>query len=431
MAQTIARRPLPRSLYAKTAIPAPDTLPLEADAAAKVAIVGAGFTGLSAALHLAEAGVDTLVLDASAIGWGASGRNGGQVNPGLKWEPEELVETFGADLGGRMVKLGDEAPQLVFDLIARHGIDCAPQRGGTIRAAISEASAAGVRDFQRQWSARGADVVLADGKEMAALTGTGAYTLGAHDRRGGQVNPLGYVRGLASAALKAGARIHTDTPALKLARGAGGWEIATPGGTVRAERVILATNGYSDDLWPGLRRSVIPVFSSITATEPLPAQVRAPIMPNGVVLYEMSSAYAYYRLDDEGRFLMGGRSVLREATAPVDYTALVDHATRLFPVLRAFEWTHRWNGQVAVTWDHLPHVHEPEAGLHIGLGYNGRGVAMATATGRMLARRAAGGGPETLDLPVTRIRPILGHAAWPLAVKTRLKWDRLRETFSH
>ncbi|WAC25487.1 NAD(P)/FAD-dependent oxidoreductase [Ancylobacter sp. SL191] len=431
MAQTIARRPLPRSLYAKTAIPAPETTALTGDVTAKVAIVGAGFTGLSAALHLAEAGVETVVLDASAIGWGASGRNGGQVNPGLKWEPEDLVATFGADLGGRMVKLGDEAPQLVFDLIAKHGIDCAPQRGGTLRAAISETAATGIRSFQRQWSARGADVVLADAKEMAALTGTGAYRMGAHDRRGGQVNPLGYVRGLAGAALKAGARIFTDTPAVKLTRGTGGWEIATPTGTVRAERVILATNGYSDDLWPGLRRSVVPVFSSITATEPLPAQVRAPIMPNGVVLYEMSSSYVYYRLDDAGRFVMGGRSVLREASAPVDYTALVDHATRLFPVLRAFEWTHRWNGQVAVTWDHLPHLHEPEAGLHIGLGYNGRGVAMATATGRMLARRAAGGGPETLDLPVTRIRPILGHAAWPLAVKTRLKWDRLRETFAH
>ncbi|MFD2032864.1 NAD(P)/FAD-dependent oxidoreductase [Ancylobacter dichloromethanicus] len=194
-----------------------------------------------------------------------------------------------------------------------------------------------------------------------------------------------------------------------------------------AQRVILATNGYSDDLWPGLRRSVIPVFSSITATEPLPPELAAPIMPNGVVLYEMSASYAYYRLDEAGRFVMGGRSVLRPASAPDDFRTLVAHATRLFPVLKAVEWTHRWNGQVAVTWDHLPHLHEPEPGLLVGLGYNGRGVAMATITGRMLARRAAGGGPETLDLPLTRISPIPFHAGWPLAVKARLKWDRLRE----
>ncbi|WP_018388306.1 FAD-binding oxidoreductase [Ancylobacter sp. FA202] len=429
MVETLARRPMPRSLYRETAPPAPETAALAGDTTAKVVIVGAGFTGLSAALHLAEAGADALVLEASQIGWGASGRNGGQVNPGLKWEPDQLEQAFGADLGGRMVRLGDEAPGLVFDLIARHRIDCAPRRGGTLRAAISERAAKGVREFQRQWAARGADVVISEGKEMARLTGTGFYPLGAHDRRGGQVNPLAYCRGLAGAAMAAGARLFTDTPATRLARVAGGWEITTPNGLVRAERVILATNGYSDDLWPGLRRSVIPVYSSITATEPLPPDLAAPILSNGVVLYEMSASYAYYRLDDAGRFVMGGRSVLRPASARQDFRTLVDHATRLFPVLRSVEWTHRWNGQVAVTWDQLPHLHEPEAGLTIGLGYNGRGVAMATATGRMLARHAAGGGREALDLPVTRINPILGHAAWPLAVKARLKWDRARETF--
>ncbi|WP_428032014.1 NAD(P)/FAD-dependent oxidoreductase [Ancylobacter sp.] len=429
MAETIARRPMPRTLYRASAAPAPETGALDHDISAQVVIVGAGFTGLSAALHLAEAGVDTVVVEASAIGWGASGRNGGQVNPGLKWEPEELEHGFGADLGGRMVRLGDEAPALVFDLIARHGIDCAPKRGGTLRAAVSERSAEGVRAYQRQWAARGADVVIAEGKEMAALTGTGAYPLGAHDRRGGQVNPLGYCRGLARAAQAAGARLFTDTPAIRLARHAGGWELSTPKARISAAQVILATNGYSDNLWPGLRRSVIPVFSSITATEPLPPDLAAPIMPSGIVLYEMSASYAYYRLDEAGRFVMGGRSVLRPASAPDDFRALVDHATRLFPVLKAVEWTHRWNGQVAVTRDHLPHLHEPEPGLLIGLGYNGRGVAMATAMGRMLARRASGGGQEVLDLPVTRIAPILGHALWPLAVKARLKWDRLRETF--
>lgn len=429
MVQTIARRPLPRSLYRQTAPPAPQTDALDHDITAQVAIIGAGFTGLSAALHLAEAGIDAVVVEASEIGWGASGRNGGQVNPGLKWEPEELEHHFGADLGGRMVRLGDAAPRLVFDLIARHRIDCAPRRGGTLRAALSTRAAGEVRDFQRQWAARGADVVAADAREMARLTGTGAYVFGAHDRRGGQVNPLAYCRGLARAALKAGARVFTGTPALKLSRRADGWEVETPKARVRAGRVILATNGYSDDLWPGLRRSVIPVFSSITATEPLPPEIAAPIMPNGVVLYEMSASYAYYRFDDAGRFVMGGRSVLRNATAPEDYRALVAHATRLFPVLKAVEWTHRWNGQVAVTWDHLPHLHEPEPGLLIGLGYNGRGVAMASAMGRVLARRAGGAEAESLDLPVTRISPILGHAGWPLAVKARLKWDRLREAF--
>ncbi|MGA0565439.1 NAD(P)/FAD-dependent oxidoreductase [Ancylobacter sp. VNQ12] len=427
MPRTIPRRPLPPSLYADTAPPAPTTTELAGDVTAKIAIIGGGFTGLSTVLHLAEAGVDAVMIEANEIGWGASGRNGGQVNPGLKWEPEELEAGFGPDLGARMVRLGSEAPGLVFDLVERHGIACAPRRGGTIRAAVSPRSAVGVRSYQRQWAARGADVVIAEGAALAKLTGTRAYPLGAHDRRGGQVQPLAYARGLAGAALKAGARIFTGSPALSLARKGGGWRVTTPAGTVTAERVVLATNGYSDDLWPGLRRSVIPVYSSITATAPLPPDIASAIMPNGVVLYEMSSTYAYYRMDEAGRFLMGGRSALRDTSDPHDFAGLVVHAKELFPALDVATWTHCWNGQVAVTWDHLPHVHEPEPGIHIGLGYNGRGVAMATAMGRMLARRATGGGPETLDLPVTSIQPILGHFAWPLAVKSRLKWDRLRE----
>lgn len=427
LARTIARRPPPPSLYAETAAPAPLTAALEGDVTAKVTIVGGGFTGLSAAVHLAEAGIDAVVIEANEIGWGASGRNGGQVNPGLKWEPDELEAAFGPELGTRMVRLGHGAPDLVFDLIARHGIDCAPRRAGTIRAAVSKRSAAGVCEYHRQWSARGADVALVEAAALEDLTGTGAYPLGVHDRRGGQLNPLGYARGLARAALKAGARIFTGSPATGVSRDAAGWTVSTPDGRVRAERLVLATNGYSDDLWPGLRRSVIPAFSAITATAPLPPDIAAAIMPSGVVLYEMSAAYAYYRVDDAGRFVMGGRSVLRDSSAPRDYRSLMAHARQLFPALESASWTHCWNGQVAVTWDHLPHLHEPESGLHIGLGYNGRGVAMATAMGRMLARRAGGGGPEDLDLPVTRISPITGHVAWPLAVKVRLNWEKLRE----
>jgi glycine/D-amino acid oxidase-like deaminating enzyme len=427
MPATPARRPLPRSLYAETAMASPPTEPLRGDASTRVAIIGGGFTGLSTALHLAEAGVPALVLEAHEIGWGASGRNGGQVNAGLKWEPESLEATFGPDLGPRMVRLGGEAPDLVFDLVARHGMACAPARGGTIRAAVAPRSEAGVREYQRQWAKRGADVVLLDRPGLAALTGTKAYPLGAFDRRGGSLNPLGYARGLAAAALASGAGIHSGATATGLRRSGSGWQVQTPGGTVRAERVVIATNGYSDGLWPGLRRSLIPAFSAITATEPLPEELAAAIMPARPVLYEMSAAYAYYRVDDQNRFLMGGRSVLRDSSDFSDYRGLAAHALRLFPALRGVAWTHAWNGRTAITWDHLPHVHEPEDGLHVGLGYNGRGVAMATAMGQMLARRAAGGAREELDLPVTRIAPIPGHFAWPLAVKARLHWERLRE----
>jgi glycine/D-amino acid oxidase-like deaminating enzyme len=421
------RRPLPTSLYADTARPAPATPTPAGDLTAKVAIVGGGFTGLSTALHLAEAGIDAVVLEANEIGWGASGRNGGQVNAGLKWNPEELVAGFGPDLGARMARLGAGAPDLVFELIERHGIACEAHRGGTLRVAGPRRSEAGIRDFTRQWRDLGAPVELLERDGIARLAGTTAYPLAAFDRRGGSVNPLGYARGLAEAALAAGARIFTGAPAVRLAREGGSWVVETPTARVRAERVVLATNGYTDDLWPGLRRTVIPAYSAIVATAPLPAEIAARIMPARPVLYEMSAAYAYYRMDVDGRFVMGGRSPLRDTSAMADYRGLIAHATRLFPDLAGATWTHAWNGRTAITWDHLPHIHEPAEGLHIGLGYNGRGVAMGTAMGRMLARRLGGAGREALDLPVTKPAPIFGHVAWPLAVTARLKWELLRD----
>lgn len=423
----IDRQPLPRSLYADTARPRPPESTLEGDLTTRIAIVGGGFTGLSAALHLAKAGVEAVVIEANEVGWGASGRNGGQVNPGLKWEPDQLEAGFGPDLGRRMAALGGTAPDLVFSLIEEHRIACDPARGGTIRAAVKPKSEAGIRAYAEQWRARGAPVDLVDASAAERLTGTGFYPLAVHDRRGGNLNPLGYARGLAEAALKNGARIFSGVRARRLHQSGAGWVLETPTGAVRADRVILATNGYSDDLWPGLRRSVIPVFSSIAATEPLSGNLAASIMPARASLYEMSAAYSYYRMDADGRLLMGGRGVMRPSSEFSDYRGLIRHAERLFPALRGQRWSHCWNGQTAITPDQLPHVHEPAAGIHIGLGYNGRGVAMATAMGRMLARRAAGGSVEELDLPVTKIRPITGHVAWPLAVSARLKWQALRE----
>ncbi|MEZ0214089.1 MAG: NAD(P)/FAD-dependent oxidoreductase [Xanthobacteraceae bacterium] len=415
------------ALYHDTARPAPAAVRLDGDRRVSVAIIGAGFTGLSAALHLAEAGVDVAVLEAREPGWGASGRNGGQVNPGLKWEPDQIEAAFGPELGGRMAALGAGAPDLVFALVERLGIACEAHRGGTLRAAVNAASERSVRASAEQWARRGAPVAWLDGPACARITGTGAYRGASLDRRGGSLNPLGYARGLAEAAVKAGAAIYSRSGVETLRREDKGWVLSTASGTLRAEHVLIGTNGYSDGLWPGLARSVAPVFSAITATEPLPPEVLAAIMPGRPVLYEISARYAYYRLDAHGRFLMGGRSALRASTAPADYRPLVEHAERLFPALAGRRWSHAWNGRVAVTADHLPHLHEPAPGLHIGLGYNGRGVAMATAMGRLLARRVLGARDDELDLPVTGIKPMPFHAFWPVGVRLRLAYGTLME----
>jgi glycine/D-amino acid oxidase-like deaminating enzyme len=417
-------QPLPPSLYAATARPAVATPPLDGDRRASCAIVGGGFTGLSAALHLAEQGVDTVVLEAHEPGWGASGRNGGQVNPGFKHDPDQVEADFGPDLGRRMVALSWNAPGVVFDLIRRYQIACDASQSGTLRVAYQPRSAAGIRSAFTQGERRGMPVSLLDQPAVAQATGTTRYLAAMLDARGGHVNPLGYARGLAQAAMQAGATVHGATPALGVARNGGGWQIATPRGTVTAERVILATNAYTDDLWPGLRRSVVPVYSGIAASEPLGD---AGVMPRRSALYEMGSITVYYRLDAANRLLIGGRSRQRDIARPDELRYLIRYAERLWPVVRGARWTHAWSGQIAVTPDHYPHIHEPADGVLACLGYNGRGVAMATAMGPQLARRILGGKAAEIDMPITTIREIPFHALWRSAVAARVIYGRIRD----
>ena len=416
----MTRQPLPRSLYADTARPAVATPPLDGDRRVDVCVIGGGFTGLSAALHLAQQGVDVAVLEAHEPGWGASGRNGGQVNPGLKHDPDQVEADFGADLGGRMVALSGDAPNVVFQLIERHQIECDALQSGTLRAALSARDASGVRASAEQWTRRDAPVELLESNAARDVTGTERYVCALLDRRGGQVNPLGYARGLAQAAMQAGAAVHGATPALGVKRN-GIWDVRTPTGTMHADKLVLATNGYSDDLWPGLRRSIVPVFSGIVASEPLP---RASMQS---VLYEMGRVTVYYRFDRANRLLIGGRSLQRDVTGPRELPYLIAYAELLWPEMRGARWTHAWSGQLAITPDRYPHLHEPDESVLVCLGYNGRGVAMSTAMGPQLARRVIGGRAAEIDMPITTMKQIPFHALWRSAVNARVVYGRIRD----
>jgi glycine/D-amino acid oxidase-like deaminating enzyme len=421
------RLPLPPSLYAETAEAAPVTPPLEGDRSVSVAVIGGGFTGLSCALHLAERGVDVAVLESHEPGWGASGRNGGQVNPGLKHDPARVEADFGADLGRRMVALSGNAPNLVFDLVQRHQIECEAQQSGTLRATFHAGSGAGLRETFAQWQAREAPVELLDHNDAGRVTGTERYRLAMLDRRGGQVNPLGYARGLAQAAMHAGASVHGGTHVQRVLRDGGVWRVQTGSGTLRAEKLVLCTNGYTDSLWPRLRRSVVPMFSAIVASEALPEALARDIMPTRSVLYELGSVTVYYRLDRQNRLLMGGRSVQRDVSRPEELRYLINYALRLWPSLRGVRWTHAWSGQLAITQDHYPHVHEPHDTVLACLGYNGRGVAMSSAMGPELARRIIGGRTAAFDMPITGIREIPLHALWRPGVAARMFYGRIRD----
>ena len=416
------------NLYTETAPPAPAAPPLEADVRADVAVVGGGITGLSTALHAARSGAAVVLLEAEEIGFGASGRNGGQVNPGLKLDPDTVERDFGADLGGRMNALSGSAPALVFELVRRHGIDCDARQNGTLRAAVRARHVAAIQRTCAQLERRGAPVELLAGAALARATGTGRYACAMLDRRGGDLNPLSYARGLARAAIEAGARVHAHTRGCGMKRSDGGWRLDTGRAAVTATQVVLASNGYTDPLWPGLRRTIVPLFGAIAASAPLGDAAARSILPDRPVLYESGNITVYYRIDSQHRLLIGGRGPMREIDAPAAIPHLTRYAARLWRVLEGIEWTHAWGGRLAMTRDHYPHVHEPAAGVLICLGYNGRGVAMATAMGRALAERMAH--PSAVfDMPLTPLEPIPMHAFWPLAVKAAILSGRVRDFF--
>ncbi|MBU9523199.1 NAD(P)/FAD-dependent oxidoreductase [Burkholderia multivorans] len=420
----------PDSLWAATATPAPATPALDASASCDVAIVGAGFTGLSTALHLAERGVNVRVIDGAQPGWGASGRNGGQVIPGLKYDPDELVRRFG-DAGERLASIAGGAADTVFDLIARHAIDCDARRNGWIQPAPTAAMLDTVARRAQQWAARGAPVDLLDREEVERRLGTRAYAGGWIDRRAGSVQPLSYTRGLVRAAQANGAVIHGSTRATALTRAHGRWRIDTASGaTLSADRVVIATNGYTDGLWPGLRRSVMAANSFIVATQPLAPDIGGDILAGGEVASDARRLLLYFRRDAAGRLLMGGRGPFAEPRAASDWRHLERAATLLYPQLKDVRFEYRWAGRVAITADFLPHVHEPAPGVTIALGYNGRGIAMATTLGKYLAAHLAGDARLPLPLRTTPIRPIPFHGLQRFYIAAGVAWYRLLDSLS-
>jgi len=414
------------NLYQDTAEPAAPTPPLDGDARADVAVVGGGITGMSTALHAAEAGAKVVLLEAQEPGWGASGRNGGQVNPGLKFDPDVVEHDHGADLGRRMNALAGAAPTFVFDLIKRHAIRCDARQNGTLRAAVAPKHAAAIRISVEQQVGRGAPVEFLERTAVARATGTDRYLAAMLDRRGGDLNPLSFARGLARAALGAGAAVHGGTRVSGLTGAGGSWHLHTGRGTVAADHVVLATNGYTDDLWPRLRRTIVPLFGAIAASAKLPHEIAQAIMPGRSVLYETGAITVYYRVDTGQRLLIGGRGPMREVGAPAEIPHMVAYARKLWPILKSLEWPYAWGGRLAMTADHYPHVHEPARGVLICVGYNGRGVAMATTMGAQIARRITRPA-EPFDMPVTSIKTIPLHALWPIAVKAAIAHGRVRD----
>ncbi|MGE5512693.1 MAG: NAD(P)/FAD-dependent oxidoreductase [Bacteroidota bacterium] len=420
-------KPLPKSLWASTATPSAHYPPLSDDVKADCVILGGGFTGLSTALHLAERGLRVELLEANEPGWGASGRNGGQVIPGLKLGPSEMRAKYGEERGRRLTQTVGATADLVFSLIQRHGIECEASRNGWIQGAPGPKGLAEVRNKAEEWTAEGADVAVLDADEVRARIGGGDYVGAFFDRRGGTINPLSYARGLARAAAAAGAKIHSDSPALALERAGQHWKVSTSRGSVTASHAVLCTNGYTDRLWPGLAETIIPVLSSVVATEPLSDNLRKVILPGREGVSETRRVLNWFSIDAQGRLIFGGRANQQEREDPQAFSPVLARLKSLMPILGEPRIQFRWAGNVAITTDHVPHMNELAPNLYAGLGYNGRGVAMSTMMGKLLAERVAGAKEADIPLPATPMKRIPLHGWRATGIALAIGWKRLQD----
>lgn len=371
-----------------------------------MAVVGAGYTGLSAALHLAQAGVSVAVLEADQIGAGGSGRNVGLVNAGLWLMPDDLLARAGPDHGARLLDALAAAPALVWELVRAHGLDCEASPTGTLHCAADARGARALAVRATQWRAHGADVELLDHPETVMRTGSTAFRAALFDPRAGTIQPLAYARGLARAALAQGAAIHTRSPLRELTRAGSGWQLTSDQGRLDARAVIIATNAYSapplDDL--GREMAILPYFNF--ATDPLPPSVLAQILPGREGAWDTRKILTSFRRDAAGRFIIGSVGQLGQCDATIHRAWAERRMAALFPQLRDYPLRHGWWGRIGTTPDALPRLHQHGPGIWSISGYNGRGIGPGTVFGKMLAGLVSGTTDlRDIPLPLATIRP--------------------------
>ncbi len=394
--------PLSHGLWETTAPPAPPTGPLMGDVKADVAVVGCGYTGLSAALHLAEAGVKVAALEAVEVGYGAAGRNVGFVNAGMWVMPSEILKALGPDYGERVLALLDGGPAAVWSLIEKHAIDCDPVRNGTLKCAVGKAGLKEIEERASQLSARGAPVSVLSAAETAERLGTAAYAGALLDRRAGTIQPLAYARGLARAAITAGAVVHTRSAVRAAERSNDAWTLRTEAGSVAADWVIVATDAYGGAPWPQGRREqiLLPYFNF--ATPPLTANLRATILPGREGCWDTKQIMSYFRFDRDGRLVFGSVGALSGTGLAVHRAWAKRALAKLFPQLGPVAFEHAWYGMIGMTADYMPRFHRLAENVVSFSGYNGRGIGAGTVFGRILADHILGRIAEKdLPLPVT------------------------------
>lgn len=403
----------PPSLWAAVTAAGPSLPRLAGAAKADVAVVGAGFTGLSTALHLARAGHDVTVIEAMEPGWGASGRNNGQVIPTLsRPDPDDIIARHGT-AGERFVALLRDSASILFDLVRAEEIACEAEQTGWVQPAHSPGRMKIAERRVAQWTRFGAPVALLSRAEMATKLGSDAWYGGWVNPTGGHINPLALARGLAQAVLRRGGRIYAKSPAQSYARLGGGWRVTTANGTLDARALILATNAYTGEfapeLAPRIAREVVPMLSWQMATAPLSDNVRKAILPDRCAISDTHGELYFMRYDARHRLVTGGALLNRANAAERLKPYIAERLKRLFPLIGEPTFDHVWNGYIGMTRDYMPRIHRLGPDAYAWAGCNGRAVALSIALGGELAKAVRDVAENELALPLTEPDPIPLH----------------------
>ncbi|MGB8988317.1 MAG: FAD-binding oxidoreductase [Candidatus Sulfotelmatobacter sp.] len=367
----------------------------------EVAVVGAGFTGLSAARTLAKRGAKVCVLESETIGWGASSRNGGMVLTGMKLGVNQLISMYGHELTQRMYAASLATIDCVEQVIREEAIDCDYSRCGHLEVACKQKH---FDDYARQ-----AEVIAREFKhnlrvvqknELGDEIGSTIYYGGMVDEVSAGVNPARYVAGLAGSAIKAGAEIFEHTRVQRIERstreGEAGWSVSTSRGKIWAREIFVGTSGYTGKATPALQKKIIPIGSFIITTEILPEALAHELSPRDRMIYDSKNYLYYYRLTPDRRLLFGGRAAFfpeNDQTVRRSAEILRCGMIDVYPQLRDTKIEYVWGGTLDFAFDIMPHAGQID-GMYYAVGYAGHGVAMATYQGQKMAELIAGDKPD-------------------------------------
>jgi gamma-glutamylputrescine oxidase len=419
------------SYYAATANPTPERPTLESDVECDVCVVGAGFTGISSALHLVEQGHEVVVLEAARVGFGASGRNGGQIVNSYSRDMDVIEARYGSETARALGDMAFEGNRIIRERITQYRIDC-DLKQGNLFAACNRKQLEGLREHKTLWERYGHhELELLEGEAYKREVGSERYVGALMDHSGGHLHSLNLVLGEAAAFESLGGTIHERTPVLEVRHGET-VTLRTPCGNVRARRVVMAGNAYLQGVLPKLESKSMPCGTQIITTEPLAEELRRELLPNDMAVEDCNYLLDYYRFTADGRLLYGG-GVNYGGQDPTDIAAVIrPKMLKTFPQLAEVRIDYAWSGNFLMTLSRLPQFGRLNDNVYYAQGYSGHGVTCSHLAGRLIAEVVRGetgrfdafAGLPQQPFPGGRLLrvPLSALGAWYYATRDRLGW---------